>query len=555
MQFKNNSVMSSGTIVFLAANASYSHTNIAGWYLREYGTSAGWDWHEVETLPTDSMADVMQRVLRLNPDILAASFYLFNVNLLLSFISRFKALKPDCLVIGGGPEFLGDNLAFLKRHPEINIVIRGEGERAFAAWLERCKNPEEWKKIKGACALIGDKYIDNGKAELTDDLDKIPSPFRERLSGFKKPFLLLETSRGCSNACAFCTSAGAPVRFFSPARTRGNLALVAAAGVREVRLADRTFNENHARCLSLVKIMRDEFENMRFHLEIDPARLSNEVIAELGRAGPGRFHLEVGIQTTNPEVYRAVDRAGSMKRTLAVLKQLCLLRNLSVHVDLIAGLPGATLADLYADLHAVILMQPDEIQLELLKILPGTRLNAEKDKWGIISASDPPYEILRSAAMSPDDLLAARRLSRIVDWCYNARELRRSFMAAMAIPRFFEHFADFTGSQTAGFNAPALENRFKLLELFFARHAPALIPGLGYEWLKCGLSPQHGICRTTRWKEPLPREAVFIEGDATAKPCRIFLANLGRDYLFVYGQGTSRKACAVYVLPHSEMKA
>ncbi|MDO9540826.1 MAG: DUF4080 domain-containing protein [Kiritimatiellia bacterium] len=544
--------MSLGNIVFLAANASYSHTNLAGWYLRGYAESAGWSWQEAEIIRDDSLSAVLLRVLRLNPDIIAASFYLFNHHFLLSFISRFKMLQPGCLVIGGGPEFLGDNRDFLEKHHEVDAVIRGEGEQAFAGWLKYCRRPGKWRKIKGLCAVIDGNYIDNGKAELIANLDDIPSPFRGNLSGFKKPFLLLETSRGCSNKCAFCTSAGAPLRFFSFARVCKDLACVTAAGVTEVRVADRTFNENLPRCGALIKIMRDEFKNIRFHLEIDPARVSAEMIRELSLAESGKFHLEVGIQATRSEALRSIGRFGSVKRSLTALNQLCQLRNLAIHVDLIAGLPGITLADLQADLQTIALMRPDEIQLELLKVLPGTQLSREGEKFGIIAASEPPYEVLQTADMRFDDIVEAQRLSRLVDWFYNTAELRESLIAAIRLlPAFFGQFTDFCGDITGAGHAPALETRFRLLEQFCRLKAPVLIPGLGYAWLKWGLSAQHGICRTTQWKKPLPKEAVLVEGTAGAARQRIYLAELDRPYLFVYGQYPRRQASAVYVLPNA----
>lgn len=544
--------MSQGNIVFLAANASYSHTNIAGWYLRGIAESAGWSWREVEMLQNESRPAALSHVLRLNPDILATSFYLFNHQFLCSFLSRLKALQPQCLIIGGGPEFLGDNRNFLERHREVNAVVRGEGEQAFAEWLECWKKPEEWGKIKGLCAIIDGNYIDNGRAGLTPDLDGIPSPFRGNLNAFKKPFLLMETSRGCSNNCAFCTSAGERVRFFSLERVKSDLALMAAAGVAEARIADRTFNEKSERCISLIKIMRDEFKNIRFHLEIDPARVSNEMIRELALAEPRRFHLEVGIQATRDPVLRNIGRFGSVERALAVLKQLCQLRNLAVHVDLIAGLPEAALTDACADLRAVALMRPDEIQFELLKVLPGTRLSREKEQWGIISAGEPPYEILQTAVMSPADIVKAYRLSSLVDWFYNASELQPPVIAAIELlPAFFELFNEFCGNLTLAGHAPTLENRFRLLEQFYRLNAPALIPKLGYAWLRCGLSAQHGICKTRPWKKALPEGAILIEGSPIANPQRIYLAELERPYLFVYGQYPRRNACAIYGLQAS----
>lgn len=57
--------MSQGNIVFLAVNASYSHVNLAGWYLRVYAKSAGWRWQEVEVARNDPFSAVLARVLQL----------------------------------------------------------------------------------------------------------------------------------------------------------------------------------------------------------------------------------------------------------------------------------------------------------------------------------------------------------------------------------------------------------------------------------------------------------------------------------------------------------
>ena len=475
-------------------------------------------------------------------------------------------------MLGGGPEFLGDNRAFLERHPEVDAVIRGEGEQAFVQWLRLMDQPEQQAGIPGFCGLIDGRYVDNGMAEGVEHLDDIPSPYPKHLEGFRKPFVLLETSRGCSNRCAFCTSgAGGGVRWFSLERSsplerssslervRRDVQLIRAQGVPEVRLVDRTFNARPARCLALLRFFRDECKPLRFHLEIDPARLTPDFIAELAAAEPGRFHLEVGIQSLNPKVIRAIGRQGTVRRALAGLTRLCAHRQLATHVDLIAGLPGGALPDLFEDLRTLVRLRPDEIQLELLKLLPGTRLAAEKDRWQIVAAPEPPYEVLRTATMTMDDLETARGLSNLVDWFYNVPELQALIVAATRrIPGFWKELILFGGSVALAVAAPSLENRFRLLDDFFrdrdagnGRDAGSdrdllLRHALHYAWLKHGFSAQHGICRAFPWKGPIPGSAVLVEGEAAVRPARVFRADLDRSYLFVYAR--ERPAAAVYRL-------
>ena len=602
------------SLVFLSVTASYAHTNLAAWTLRAGAEAAGWQWHEIEVTQNESLPVTLNRVVRLHPAVLAASFYLFNRSFLLSFLGRFKRLFPDCRVLGGGPEFLGDNQTFLERHPEVDAVIRGEGEKSFGQWLQLMDQPEQQAGIPGFCGLIAaslrlprhlhrllaqasdaampsgsgwrsapsprngattsprngesghlaadvgghfvadvasgvaGRYVDNGMAEGVQHLDDIPSPYPKHMEGFRKPFVLLETSRGCSNRCAFCTSGvGGGVRWFSLERVRRDVQLIRAHGVPEVRLVDRTFNACPARCQALLRFFRDECKPMRFHLEIDPARLTPDFIAELAAARPGRFHLEVGIQSLNPEVIRAISRQGTVRRALTGLTRLNAHHQLATHVDLIAGLPGGTLADLFEELRTLILLGPDEIQLELLKLLPGTRLAAEKDQWQIVASPEPPYEVLRTATMTVDDLETARGLSNLADWFYNVPQLHSLMVdATRCIPGFFKKLILFGGSIAFAVAAPSMENRFRLLDAFFHDRDLGLRHALHYAWLKHGFSAQHGICRAFPWKGPVPESAVLVDGEAGVRPARVFRANLDQSYLFLYAR--ERSAAAVYRL-------
>ena len=201
------------TLVFLSVVASYAHTNLAAWILRAGVERAGlprvarglpratrkWRWHEVAVSRNDSLPVVLMRLARLQPAVLAATFYLFNRSFLLALISRFKVLAPRCRVVAGGPEFLGDNREFMLQFPFIDAVIRGEGEIALAAWLAGIRRPAAWATIPGFCGVVNGRYVDNGMAEMVTRLDDIPSPYSAHLKTFQKPFVLLETSRGCAN--------------------------------------------------------------------------------------------------------------------------------------------------------------------------------------------------------------------------------------------------------------------------------------------------------------------------------------------------------------------
>ncbi len=509
----------------------------------------GWHWNTVEVTVKDSPQSVLEQVLVCRPHVVAATLYLFNHDFVMGLLSQIRSRAPDGLIVVGGPQCLGDNRALLRPEGPADAALRGEGERAFPELLRRWASGTDWREIPGVCtAGVLHSYRDNGFTEELPSLDDTPSFYRRELAGFKKPFIQLETSRGCRNGCLFCTSRKTAVRTHSPERIRADLQDIQQAGVREVRLVDRTFNENRARALLLTSLFRDEFPSLRFHLEMDPARFGKGLACEFAKAGGGQFHIEAGIQSLNQSVYDLIERTAGVARSLEGLRRLCALRNVEVHVDLIAGLPGGTRQDLVDDLHTIIALEPAEIQVERLKLLPGTPLAGNPGKWGLKASPLPPYQVLSTREMTAEDLAQTDRWSKILDWFYNQDALRGSVVAGVqVIPGFLDELARRVGER-AGFSVcPNLEDRFLIMDGLLAGEPQ---DRLRYRWYRMGFSTRHGPCASLSWKAALPEGAFLVEGDAAVHVSRMVRVELATPHIFCYGTGSAgeRAVVAVYRL-------
>lgn len=90
----------------------------------------------------------------------------------------------------------------------MDCVFRGEGEEVFPQWLTCWNHPEQWHTVPGLCYLTPNKeYKDNGIARVLNFAGLVP-PEQSRFFNWSKPFVQLETTRGCFNTCAFCVSGG-----------------------------------------------------------------------------------------------------------------------------------------------------------------------------------------------------------------------------------------------------------------------------------------------------------------------------------------------------------
>ena len=316
-----------------------------------------------------------------------------------------------------------------------------------------------------------------------------------------KPFTQIETSRGCPMNCTYCSSCHSKVRYRSLEQVEKELSLLRGRGIHELRLLDRTFNFPPERGKQLLELFRTRFPDLKFHLEIHPQFLPDSIRQELLQARQDQLHLEAGIQSLDPQVQQYIGRKMDIPQALDGLKFLCENKNFETHVDLLAGLPGQTLSGIFADTQTLIRIGPAEIQLEVLKILPGTPLKNQTTQFKIQYSPAPPYDVMQTETMSCDDILQARRLSRLLDLTYNHPALHPVIRAAAKDhPDFlrilFDHFLKNGLELKRLFD---LKKRFFILaDLFTGPQWQSARDTLAIQWLLFGYPPGTGPSEKVR---------------------------------------------------------
>lgn len=495
-------------ILWLDLNSSYAHASLALPALHaQVMHDPSLEWGVVSATINENPGMTAGEVVRHAPDIVAATCWLFNHEVLMHVISRVKAMLPRCVVALGGPEFLGPNEDFLRTNRFVDCVFRGEGEETFPQWLARWQQPDDWDAVTGLCFLDAeDHYHDNGLSRVRA-FDKLVNPEQSPFFNWTKPFVQLETTRGCFNTCAFCVSGGEkPVRTLSIEAIRARVRLIHEKGIRNIRVLDRTFNYQSHRAKALFDLFR-EFPDMRFHLEIHPGLLSEELKRELASMPKGLLHLEAGIQSLHEEVLTVSRRAGKLSDALEGLRYLCSLDNMETHADLIAGLPLYHLSQIFDDVRTLAEYRAGEIQLESLKLLPGTEMRRRAKELGICYSPLPPYEVLQTREITPDELQTARQLSRLLDGFYNAtawQEVTRCLIVEEPdfLTRFLNHLI-----QIGVIDQPmGLERRGILLYQFCKAHYPHFLTAMSRAWIEAGMSLKKEPAERVRTKHVTPPE-------------------------------------------------
>jgi anaerobic magnesium-protoporphyrin IX monomethyl ester cyclase len=364
---------------------------------------------------------VLAALLAEQPDVVAFSAYLWNRRETFDLIDALAAACPGIRQVVGGPEVSFDGPELFARHPGLTALVRGEGELPLKALLAAWAVGAEPVTIPRLALRRGQDVTEGPEGPPLRELDAIPSPFQADLVALDRGLVYFETSRGCPFRCAFCLSArDKQVRTFSLSRVFADLQWLMEREVQQIKLVDRTFNADPARAREIFRFILAHNRNSRFHFEIAAHLLDDETLALLDTAPPGIFQFEIGVQSTLEATLRTIDRPLALERLEQAVRRLKSAGLIRLHLDLVAGLPGEGYADFLASIDRVATLAPDHLQVEPVKLLPGTPLRDQALELGLRFDPNPPYSVLATPELTYVELERLRTISRLLDLTYNA---------------------------------------------------------------------------------------------------------------------------------------
>jgi radical SAM superfamily enzyme YgiQ (UPF0313 family) len=254
------------------------------------------------------------------------------------------------------------------------------------------------------------------------DLPAIAAGYRlYTAEDLERKLCYVEASRGCPYGCEFCLSSATPqVREFPLDQFLAEMETLIARGARSFKFLDRTFNLDIARAGLILEFFLERLKPaMYVHFEMVPSRFPRELRELLTRFPPGSLRLELGIQTLNPESALLIGRPGDPEKELETLDFLRRETKAIVHADLIAGLPGEDMRSFARGFDRLWKVRPAEIQLGILKCLPGTAINRHNEPFGMRFNPKPPYEVLETAALPAADLDRIKNFARFWELIVN----------------------------------------------------------------------------------------------------------------------------------------
>lgn len=476
-------------VVVSTLNAKYIHTSLALRYLKAY-SGREFDVEIAEYTIKDPAMNIVTDLYRRKPDVLGFSCYIWNIEETIKIIGMLKKIMPELVIVLGGPEVSYDTDYWMKRLPEVDFIVMGEGEETFHHLLTEIRDGTgKWHMVFGAAYRKGTEVILNPPRPKLE-LDTIPTPhrFAEDVPHLPNRVVYFETSRGCPFSCQFClSSVEVGVRYFDMERTKRDLEYLVDSGAKLVKFVDRTFNIKRDYAMDIFGHLIKNHGGCTFQFEITADIMRPEVLDFLaGNAPKGLFRFEVGVQSTNDLTNQLVQRKQNfekLSRTVRMVKESGVIDQ---HLDLIAGLPEENYESFKKTFNDVFALRPEELQLGFLKMLRGTGMRRDAEKYGYKYMDQAPYEILANDILPFEDMVRIKRVEDVLEKYWNAHRLDRTmeYLLNEEFPTpfdFFQDFGDYWEEQGWSKIGHQLEDLFLRLDGFLKTrklHRPEVALGL-----------------------------------------------------------------------------
>lgn len=396
-------------VLIVSLTSQYIHSALAPWYLLEASKNncnSGISVKVIEGTVNENFIDVLNRIDNEKADVISFSVYIWNVKKVLSLAKQLK--NDNVKIVLGGPEvsYCADKI--LSENKFVDCILSGEGEESFPELLNAFYNDTDLSLVNGLSYRNNDTVF-LGQPYISKNVPVCPYG-DEYLKSLNGRISYIETSRGCPFSCAFCLSGRCGgVRYFPIERAKSDIITLANSGSKIIKFVDRTFNANRKRAYEIFSFIISNYgsaipDNVCFHFEIAGDLLINEDFELLKTAPKGAVQFEIGMQSFNERTLEAVNRKTNVEKLKENILRLISLKNIHIHIDLIAGLPYEDFNSFRDSFNTAFILKADMLQLGFLKLLHGASMREDNKKYPLEYSVEPPYEVVATPWLTRNNI-------------------------------------------------------------------------------------------------------------------------------------------------------
>lgn len=377
-----------------------------------------------------------QRIESFYPDVVASSeLATCNTYLVARTLATAKKVKPHVLTVAGGQHFTATAQESLREYPEIDVIVRGEGEETLLELVKSASEGNPFSRVKGISYRSNGEIVKTPTRPLIENLDDLPFPGYHFVKDFIHKYhftmmagpdiiySIIEGSRGCQHRCTFCTQWrhwGGRYRCKSGKRIADEMEFCYRKfNSRFIWLTDDNFTlEKHASDLCDEILKRGLGDEIMWFVQArcDDVVKHRDLVPKMRRAG-NRWIL-LGAESHGKSILQSLNKKIDPEETreaVRILKE----NDIFAQAMFILGHRGDS-AESIADLRRFANdVDPDLVIFTLLTPFPGTETYklARENKW-IEDSNWANYDMIHP--IMPTENLSIAELHEELYRCYRS---------------------------------------------------------------------------------------------------------------------------------------
>lgn len=385
--------------------------------------------HEVFIVPRPTfdmtLDDVRFTLERNAPDVVGMTCVTMTAGEVVKIAALCKQVLPDVVVVVGGihPTFAYPQI--LRASPDIDFVVRFEGEYTMPDLLQHLDNPS---CVQGIAYLKDNEIVVTPERPLIENLDELPFPARHLLpmhiyEKYSKGNML--SSRGCPYFCLYCSLVrfiGRKFRVVSPLRVIEEIKhLVDEYHVKFVDFVDASFTTNRHRVKEICDLMKEEGLNVTWRCSSRVDLVTEKLLDMMSEAGC--VSIFYGVESGVEEILNRTGKRTPVEKIKNAFKW-SKERNIKTTASYIVGLPGETMETALKTLNLIRELESDEISPGIFYPFPGTDVYYNPEKYGVqpLYGDIPPFDTLCNPAIRTKELDENQLRELFVEGVFSGRK-------------------------------------------------------------------------------------------------------------------------------------
>ena len=346
-----------------------------------------------------------------------------------------KETCPNCLTLLGGIHATFWDDKALQECPQLDIVVRKEGENTLLELVQRLEADEDYYDVLGTTCRKDGEIVRNPDRPYIENLDDIPFPARhlwpmERLRKYEETFYMM-TSRGCVYWCEFCSTVrmhGRKYRMRSPKNVVDEIEFLHKIyGAKQFTFYDDAFTVDQERAAEICREIKSRKLKIEWDCETRVDMVTKELLRTMKEAGC--IAVWFGVESGSQPVLNAMQKGISPAQTMRAFK-LAKEVGLMTVAGVILGFPGETKETAWETVKFVERVSPDDVGYYIATPYPGTPLYESVKEKGLLKITDfDKYDTATLVFENPN--LSPQELKDIREQAFQRFYLRPAYFFSM----------------------------------------------------------------------------------------------------------------------------